>query len=77
MRDTAICFQSLGAIVRGTISTIIKSYLLSILVGERDIEPIVIKKVGKPASVKFSNVQLLDILNFFGSATNLGSFLKA
>ena len=56
---------------------LIKKYLLPILVEDKDIEPIVIKKANQYVSFKFVDVQLLDILNFLGGATNLDSFLKA
>ena len=56
---------------------LIKSYLLPILVNERDIEPTVIKKANQFVSFKFGDIQLLDIMNFFGGATSLDSFLKA
>ena len=55
----------------------IKSYLLPILVNERQIEPAVTKKANQFVSFKFSDVQLLDIMNFFGGATGLDSFLEA
>ena len=55
---------------------LIKSYLLSILVNERDIEPTVIKKANQFVSFKFGDIQLLDIMNFLGGATSLDSFLK-
>ena len=54
-----------------------RSYLLPILANERDIQLITIKKANLFVSVKFGNVQLLDISNFLGGATNLDSFLKA
>ena len=54
-----------------------KSYLLPILVNERDIEPTVIKKANQFVSFKFGDIQLLDIMNFLGGATSLDSFLKA
>ena len=56
---------------------LIKSYLLPILINERNMEPTVIKKANQFVSFKFSDVQLLDITNFFGGATSLDSFLKA
>ena len=56
---------------------LIKSYLLPILVNERQIEPTVIKKADQFVSFKFGDVQLLDIVNFLGGATSLDSFLKA
>ena len=56
---------------------LIKSYLLTILVNERDNEPTIIKKANQFISVKFGDNQLLDIMNFLGGATSLDSFLKA
>ena len=56
---------------------LIKSYLLPILVNERDIEPTVIKKANQFISFKFGDIQLLDIINFPGGATSLDSSLKA
>ena len=56
---------------------LIKSNLLPILVNELNIEPSVIKKANQFISFKFSDIQLLDIMKFIGSATSLDSFLKA
>ena len=56
---------------------LIKSYLLPILVDERDIEPTVIKKANRFVSFKFGDIQLLDIMNFLGDATSLDPILKA
>ena len=56
---------------------LVKSYLLPILVNERDIEPNVINEANQFISFNFCDVQLLDILNFLGGATSLDSFLKA
>ena len=56
---------------------LIKSYLLPFLVNERDIEHTIIKKANQFISFKFSDIQLLDIMNFLGGATSLDSFLKA
>ena len=56
---------------------LIKSYLIPILVNERDFEPTVIKKANQFVSFKFGDIQLLDIMNFLGGATSLDSFLKA
>ena len=56
---------------------LIKSYSLLILVNERDIEPTVITKANQFVSFKFGDIQLFDILNFFGGANSLDSFLKA
>ena len=41
---------------------LIKSYLLPILVNQRQIEPTVIKKANQFVSFKFGDVQLLDIM---------------
>ena len=57
--------------------SLIKSYLLPILVNERDIEPTVIKKANQFVSFKFEDIQLFDIMNFVGGATSFDSFLKA
>ena len=56
---------------------LIKSYLLPILINERDIEPTVIKKANQFISFNFGDIQLLDIKNFLGRTTSLDSFLKA
>ena len=56
---------------------LIKPYLLPILVNERDIEPTVIKKANQFLSFKFSDIQLLHIMNFLGGASSLESLLKA
>ena len=56
---------------------LIKSYLLPILVNERDIEPTVIKKTNEFISFKFGDIQQLDIMKFLGGPTKLDSFLKA
>ena len=56
---------------------LIKSYLLPILINERNMEPSVIKKANQFVSLKFGDVQFLDIMNFLGGATSLDSFLKA
>ena len=56
---------------------LIKSYLLPVLINERNIELIVIKKANQFVSFKFDDVQLVEIMNFLGGATSLDSFLKA
>ena len=56
---------------------LIKSYLLPILVSDRDFEPRVIRKANQCVSFQFGDIQLLDIMNFLGGATSLDSFLKA
>ena len=55
---------------------LIKSYLLPVLINERNMEPTVIKKANQFVSFKFGDVQLLDVMNFLGGATSLDSFLK-
>ena len=50
---------------------LIKSYLLTYLIHERDIQPTVIKKAKLFVSFRFGDVQFLDILNFLGGATSL------
>ena len=54
----------------------IKSYLLLILINERNMEPSVIKKANQFVSFNFGDLQLLDIMNFLSGATSLDSFLK-
>ena len=56
---------------------LIKSYLLPILVNKRDIEPTVIKKATQFNSFIIGDLQLLDVMKFFGGATCLISVLKA
>ena len=56
---------------------LIKSFLLPILINERNMEPTVIKKANQVVSFKIGDVQLLDIMNILGGATSLDSFLKA
>ena len=56
---------------------LIKSFLLPILVNERDIELTVIKKVNQFNSFKFGDIQLLDNMNLLGGVKSLDSFLKA
>ena len=56
---------------------LIKSYLLPILINERNMEPTVIKKANQIVSFKFDDVQLPEIMKFLGGATSVDSFLKA
>ena len=56
---------------------LIKSYLLPYLIHERDVQPTVIKKANHFVSLKFGDLQFLDILNFLGGATSLDFFLEA
>ena len=54
-----------------------KSFLLPILVNERDMESTVIKNANQFITFKFGDFQLLDIMSYIGGATSLDSFLKA
>ena len=56
---------------------LIKSYLIPKLLNGWDIEPVVLIKAKPYLSLKFGDIQLLDIINFLGRATTLDSFLKA
>ena len=56
---------------------LLKSFLLPILVNERNIEPTVVKKVNQFISFKFGDIQLLNIMSFLGGATSLDFFLEA
>ena len=56
---------------------LMKPFLLPILVNDSDIEPMVIKNANPFILFKFGDIQLLDLLNFFGEATRPNSFLKA
>ena len=55
---------------------LIKSYLLPILINERNMEPTVIKKANHFVSFKFGDIQLLDVMNFPGRTTSFDSFPK-
>ena len=56
---------------------LIKSYSLTILINERNMESAVIKKANQFVSFIFGDVQLLDFMNFRGGTTSLDWFLKA
>ena len=77
MSVTVTFYQSLDSTAQKKDINLIKSYLLPILVNERDFEPTVIKKANQFVSFKFGDIQLLDIMNFLGGATSLDFFLKA
>ena len=53
------------------------SYLLPILINGPKIETVVIKKTNQNTFFIFGDFQLLDIMNFHGGPTSLGSFSKA
>ena len=57
--------------------SLIKSYSIPILINERNMEHILIKKAKQFVSFKFGDVQLPYIKNSVGGATSLDSFLKA
>ena len=57
--------------------SLIRSYLLPILVFERDTEPTPIMKVNQFISFKFGDIQPVVTMNFLGGAISLDSFLKA
>ena len=54
-----------------------RKYFLPLLVNERGIEPIVLRKANPFVSFKFEDVKLLCILNFFSGAKRLNFSLKA
>ena len=56
---------------------LIKSYLIPYLINDKEAEPMLIKKANDFISFKFGDIQILDIMKFFGGATSLDSFLKA
>ena len=56
---------------------LVKSFLLPILVNERDIELTVITKTDQFILFKFGDIQLLDVMKIRGGATNLNPFSKA
>ena len=56
---------------------LVKSFLLPILIIERNVERTVIRKANQFVSFKCGDVQFLNIMNFFGGATSVESFLKA
>ena len=56
---------------------LIKSYLLTIHVDERDIEPTVIKKATRFISLELGDIQILDKMDFIGASTSFDSLLKA
>ena len=77
MSATVTFYQSLDSKTQKNDINLIKSYLLPILVNEREIEPTVLKKANQLVSFKFGDIQILDIMNLLGGATSLDSFLKA
>ena len=54
-----------------------KSFLLPILVNDRDNESTVIRRTNQFIAFKFCDIQLLNIGNFLSGATSFGSFVKA
>ena len=76
LNDLLEHFELFGFISANFNINLIKSYLLPILVDERVIEPTVAKKSNQCVFFKFGDIQILDIMNFFGDATGLDSLLK-
>ena len=56
---------------------LIKSYLITYLIRDKEQETSIIKKANDFISFKFEDVQFLDNMKFLGGATTLDSFLKA
>ena len=56
---------------------LIKEYLLSHLLLEKNVVPKVIRQGNKYIGLNFLGLQFLDILNFLGGTSSLASFLKA
>ena len=56
---------------------LIKSYLISFLINEKETEPIIIKNANLFASFKLGDVRLLDFLQCLDRAISFHSFLKA
>ena len=54
----------------------IKSYLIPYLINKKEIEHSVMKKANDFVSIKFGDVQLLDLMKFFSGATILDSFFS-
>ena len=75
-RDNAIQYQFFGSNSARYDINLIKSYLLPLLVRERDVKPIVIRKANQSIPFKIANIQFFDILHFPGGANDVGSFLK-
>ena len=58
-------------------NSLLKSYLLPLLVKGWKFELILIKNANQFVPFKFGDVQLLDVLNFLGGDRSLDSFSKA
>ncbi len=56
---------------------LIKEFLIPFLVNDRKTNPSVVKRTNQIVSLKFDNIQFLDILNFLGGCTSLDKFLLA
>ena len=54
---------------------LLKSHLILLLVNARQVAPVVIRHANCFFSLKFGKVQLLDIVELPGGATNFNSFL--
>ena len=76
-KDNATFFRTLASTAQKNDINLIKRYLLPLVVNERGMKPIVIKKANQFVSFKFGDVQLLDKLNLLGVAMSPDFFLKA
>ena len=56
---------------------LMKNSLLPLLVKDKEIEPMVIKKANQFVSSKLGDIRMLDLLKSVGAAKSLDSFLKA
>ena len=56
---------------------LIKFYLITNLIRDKEQETLVINKANHFVSFKFGDVQFLGIMKFLGGTTNLDSFIKA
>ena len=55
---------------------LIKSYPIPYSINDKEAEPMVIKNAKNFISLKFENVQFLDIMRFLGGVTSLYDFLE-
>ena len=56
---------------------LIKSYLISYLINDKEAEPMIIKNANDFISLKFGDIQFPHIMMFLSEATSLDSFVKA
>ena len=77
MERYCIFFPNFGCNSAKYDSNLKQTFLLPLLVNERGIEPLVIKNANQFVSFKLRYVLLRKVLNFFGGATSLDSFVEA